>query len=107
LTVVPIGTEFQRKVWMELKMIPSGETRTYKQVGDSIGHPNSARAVANACAANPNPIEVPCHRVVRSDGGIGGYSGAGGVAEKRRLLELEGISRGSCLEVLEENRERS
>ncbi|MBR79389.1 MAG: hypothetical protein CMA88_01190 [Euryarchaeota archaeon] len=104
MTVVPIGTEFQRKVWMELKRIPSGETRTYKQVADSIGHPNSARAVANACAANSNPVEVPCHRVVRSDGRIGGYSGAGGVGEKRRLLELEKGPQGTCLEILEENR---
>ncbi len=107
MTAFPIGTEFQRKVWMELKTIPSGETRTYKQVAYSIGHPNSARAVANACAANPNPVEVPCHRVVRSDGGIGGYSGAGGVGEKKRLLELEKIHRGSCLKILEENRKRS
>ena len=83
------GTDFQRKVWTELMRIPSGETRTYKQVAMSIGHPNSARAVANACGANHNPIVVPCHRVVRSDGGLGGYSGEGGLTQKKRLLEME------------------
>ena len=107
MTKVPNGTDFQRKVWMELKTIRPGETRTYKQIAESIGHPNSSRAVANACAANPNPVEVPCHRVIRSDGGVGGYSGLGGVAQKKRLLEKEKIPANLSLEILEENSKRS
>lgn len=85
------GTPFQRKVWAALKTIPRGEVRTYTQIAVQIGHPTSARAVANACARNPYAPEVPCHRVVRSDGGLGGYSGEGGVEQKRRLLEEEGV----------------
>ena len=81
-----VGTEFQIKVWKELSKIPFGETRTYKQVAEAIGHPQSSRAVANACAQNPYPIEIPCHRVIRSDGGLGGYSGLGGVTKKKQLL---------------------
>ena len=86
----PNGTSFQMKVWDEIRKIPLGETRSYKDIAKKIGNANSARAVANACARNPSPIEVPCHRVVRSDGGFGGYSGQGGIQEKIRLLELEG-----------------
>ena len=85
------GTPFQRKVWAALKTIPRGEVRTYTQIAVQIGHPNAARAVANACARNPNAPEVPCHRVVRTDGGLGGYSGEGGVEQKRRLLKEEGV----------------
>ena len=81
-----LGTEFQIKVWEELSKIPFGETRTYKEVAEAIGHPKSSRAVANACAKNPFPIEIPCHRVIRSDGGLGGYSGLGGVTKKKQLL---------------------
>ena len=73
------GTEFQIKVWKELSKIPKGEVRTYKQIAKSIGKPKSSRAVANACAKNPYPIVIPCHRVIRSDGTVGGYSGEGGV----------------------------
>ena len=79
------GTKFQVKVWKEL----SGETRTYKEIAILIGSPNSARAVANACAKNPYPILVPCHRVIRSDGSLGGYSARGGVNKKKKLLEQE------------------
>tara|TARA_B100001146_G_C15939946_1_gene330859 strand:+ start:291 stop:563 length:273 start_codon:yes stop_codon:yes gene_type:complete len=86
------GTVFQKKVWNELKKIPIGEVRTYKEIAIKIGKPKAARAVANACALNPNPIGVPCHRVIRSDGGLGGYSGPGGIKQKRELLENEGIS---------------
>ncbi len=85
------GTDFQTKVWMELTKIPKGETRTYKEIAKAIGKPNSSRAVANACAKNPYPIVVPCHRVIRSDGLIGGYSGIGGTKRKEELLEREGI----------------
>ncbi|MAS50622.1 MAG: 6-O-methylguanine DNA methyltransferase [Rickettsiales bacterium] len=83
------GTKFQVKVWKELLKIPSGETRTYKEIAILIGSPNSARAVANACAKNPYPILVPCHRVIRSDGSLGGYSARGGVNKKKKLLEQE------------------
>ena len=86
------GTKFQIMVWNELKKIPKGEVRTYKDIALAIGNPNSARAVANACGKNPKPIEIPCHRVIRSDGSLGGYSGKGGVSTKRKLLKREGIS---------------
>ena len=84
-----IGTPFQIKVWKEIKNIPKGKTKTYKEIAINIGHPNSARAVANACARNPHPILIPCHRVVRSDGKIGGYSGPGGRSQKKKLLLKE------------------
>ena len=85
------GTAFQQKVWCEIDKIPRGEVVTYSQIAKNIGHPKSARAVANACGANPNPIAVPCHRVIRSDGELGGYSGPGGIKQKRKLLENEGF----------------
>ena len=84
------GTAFQRKVWAAIAKIPRGRVLTYAQLARKIGKPRAARAVANACAANPNAPRVPCHRVIRSDGGLGGYSGRGGVAAKRRLLKGEG-----------------
>ena len=87
-----IGTSFQIKVWKEIIKIPKGKTRTYKEIAINIGHPNSARAVANACGKNPYPGTIPCHRVVRSDGKIGGYSGPGGVTQKKRLLQEENLS---------------
>ena len=86
------GTAFQQKVWNEIDKIPRGKIVTYSQIAENIGHPKAARAVANACGANPNPIVVPCHRVIRSDGGLGGYSGPGGIRQKKELLENEGIS---------------
>ena len=86
------GTTFQQKVWCEIDKIPRGKVITYGQIAKNIGHPKAARAVANACGANPNPIVVPCHRVIRSDGELGGYSGPGGIKKKKELLENEGIS---------------
>ena len=83
------GTLFQKKVWLELSKIPKGETRTYKEIAIAIGHPKSARAVANACGKNPQPIKIPCHRAIRSDGSIGGYSGVGGSSTKLKLLTEE------------------
>ena len=83
------GTSFQKRVWQELGRIPRGHTRSYKEIATSIGNPNSARAVANACSKNPYPIVIPCHRAIRADGSIGGYSGPGGEEEKARLLEEE------------------
>ena len=84
-----VGTSFQKKVWKELKKIPYCESRSYKEVALAIGHPQSARAVANACAKNPYAPAVPCHRVVRSDGNLGGYSAKGGIKKKAELLRLE------------------
>ena len=83
------GTDFQKMVWAELKKIPFGEIRTYKEIAVAIGKPKAARAVANACGKNPYPIIIPCHRVVRSDGTIGGHTGDGGVEKKRQLLRQE------------------
>ena len=83
------GTPFQNRVWKEIKKIPAGQTRTYKEIAVSIGNPGSSRAVANACAANPNPIIIPCHRVIRSDGSYGGYSGPGGTSGKSALISSE------------------
>ena len=86
------GTKFQLKVWKYLKSIPKGQTKTYKQVAISIKCPKSARAVANACAKNPYAPKIPCHRVIRSDGTLGGYSGRGGIKKKLKLLRAEKIA---------------
>ena len=83
------GTSFQKKVWKELIKIPYGETRSYKEIAIAIGHPQSARAIANACAKNPYAPIVPCHRVIRSDGNLGGYSAEGGTKKKKELLIIE------------------
>ena len=91
------GTKFQINVWNDLKNIPKGEVRTYKEIAKAIGKPNSARAVANACGKNPKPVEIPCHRVVRSNGHLGGYSGKGRPSKKLELLKKEGISTNSII----------
>ena len=83
------GTEFQIKVWKEISKIPKGKTKSYKEIAIAIGRPKSSRAVANACGRNPYPIEIPCHRVIKSSGEIGGYSGKGGVEAKKILLSKE------------------
>ena len=85
------GTKFQLLVWKEISKIPYGETRTYKDLAIAIGKSNSSRAVANACGKNPYSPDIPCHRVIRSDGLIGGYSGLGGIKRKKELLVKEGI----------------
>ena len=85
------GTKFQLKVWKYLKTIPKGKVKTYKQVAKDIKCPKSARAVANACAKNPCAPKIPCHRVIRSDGTLGGYSGIGGVKKKLKLLRSEKV----------------
>ncbi|MBB4285293.1 bifunctional DNA-binding transcriptional regulator/O6-methylguanine-DNA methyltransferase Ada [Roseospira goensis] len=87
------GTAFQRRVWAELRRIPAGETRTYSAVAAAIGQPTATRAVARACADNPVALVVPCHRVVRTDGGLGGYRW--GPARKRALLDTEAASNPS------------
>ena len=83
------GTPFQIKVWKYLRTIPKGKVITYKQLAKAINKPNAARAVANACAKNPHAPKIPCHRVIRSDGGLGGYSGPGGIRKKIKLLRSE------------------
>ena len=83
------GTEFQRKVWKALRSIPPGQTRSYGQVARHLEQPQAVRAVASACAANPLAVLVPCHRVLRSDGGLGGYRW--GLQRKQLLLEMEGL----------------
>ena len=86
------GTKFQLKVWNYLKKIPYGKVKTYSEVAKSIGKPHAVRAVANAIGKNPLAPQIPCHRVIRSDGSLGGYSGKGGIKTKRLLLKKEGIT---------------
>lgn len=83
----PGGTAFQRTVWGRIREIPLGRTLTYAGLAEALGNPGGVRAVAGACAANPVALVIPCHRVIRSDGGLGGYRW--GLARKRRLLSLE------------------
>ncbi|MFQ5466386.1 MAG: methylated-DNA--[protein]-cysteine S-methyltransferase [Thermodesulfobacteriota bacterium] len=90
----PGGTRFEKKVWRELLRIPRGRVVSYGEVARAVGLPHGARAVGRACGANPIPIIIPCHRVVRSDGSLGGYSageGRRGLEIKRALLEIEGL----------------
>ena len=84
------GTAFQEAVWRELRRIPLGETRSYADIAVAVGQPKATRAVGTANGANPVAVLVPCHRVIRSDGSLGGY--AGGLDRKRHLLAAEGIS---------------
>lgn len=81
------GTAFQQAVWRYLRCIPAGQTRTYKQVADAIGHPKAVRAVASACASNHVAMAIPCHRVIRQDGTMGGYRW--GLERKEALLAKE------------------
>ena len=87
-----MATDFQKKVWTEIDKIPYGSTISYKDIAIKIGRPNSARAVANACGQNPHPIIRPCHRVICSNGNIGGYSFGSGTVLKKALLSLESNS---------------
>lgn len=82
------GTAFQQRVWQALRTIPAGSTLSYAELAERIGAPKAVRAVAGACAANALAVAIPCHRVLRSDGGLSGYRW--GVARKRALLEREG-----------------
>ena len=84
------GTNFQIKVWLQLVKIPPGTVKTYKSIAIKLKKPNAARAVASACAKNPYAPKIPCHRVIRSDGKMGGYSGRGGIKTKKKLLKKEG-----------------
>ena len=85
------GTKFQKKVWNYLITIKKGSVKTYKQVAIAINRPKSTRAVANAVGKIPLSPKIPCHRVIRSDGSIGGYSGKGWIKTKKKLLKKEGI----------------
>jgi methylated-DNA-[protein]-cysteine S-methyltransferase len=89
LELLPHGTAFQQRVWRALQAIPFGTLRNYGDIARAIGQPNATRAVGQANGRNPLPIVVPCHRVIASDGTIGGYTGGLGI--KHRLLALEGI----------------
>ncbi len=84
------ATDFQKTVWKALCDIPVGKTVTYTELAQIVGRPTAVRAVANACGKNPFAPDVPCHRVLRHDGGLGGYSGQGGIATKKKLLQAEG-----------------
>lgn len=86
-TLDMIGTTFQRQVWQALRDIPVGCTATYSQIAKRIGAPKAVRAVANACGANPIGVIVPCHRVIRTDGTLGGFRW--GLERKKQLLERE------------------
>jgi AraC family transcriptional regulator of adaptative response/methylated-DNA-[protein]-cysteine methyltransferase len=85
------ATAFQKQVWQALQAIPYGETRTYSEIAAELGMPGAARAVGHVCATNPVSVIIPCHRVVRSDGGLGGYRW--GLARKEALLRQEGAGR--------------
>ena len=85
------GTKFQLKVWRYIMKIPRGNVKTYSQVAKAIGKQSAVRAVASAIGKNPYPPMIPCHRVIRSDGSLGGYSGIGGIKRKKMLLKKEGI----------------
>jgi AraC family transcriptional regulator of adaptative response/methylated-DNA-[protein]-cysteine methyltransferase len=96
LSRVPLdvaGSRFQRRVWDALRRIPRGATRGYRELAEALGQPRGARAVAQACAANPVPLAVPCHRVVPKAGGVGGYRF--GTWRKRALLAAEAAPRSS------------
>ena len=84
------GTDFQKLVWNEIAKIPKGKILTYEQLALKINCPLSIRAVANACGKNPYAPKIPCHRVVRKDGSLGGYSAKGGINRKKTMLENEG-----------------
>jgi O-6-methylguanine DNA methyltransferase len=86
----PPWSEFYQRVWQETSRIPRGKVSTYGQVAGKISHPRAARAVGTALGANPFPLLIPCHRVIRSSGELGNYS-AGGPAVKQRLLAMEGV----------------
>jgi AraC family transcriptional regulator of adaptative response/methylated-DNA-[protein]-cysteine methyltransferase len=81
------ATAFQWQVWQQLRAIPLGQTRTYRQIAEALGQPTAARAVARACATNPVSLVIPCHRVIRGDGGLGGYRW--GLNRKQALLDQE------------------
>lgn len=88
LPLAPAGNDFQKKAWAAIARIPFGETRSYGEVAFELG--SGPRAVGGACARNPIPLFIPCHRILGAHGALGGYSGGKGLSTKRFLLELEG-----------------
>lgn len=84
------GTAFQQRVWQALRSIPVGETASYREIAERIGKPRAVRAVASACASNPLAVAIPCHRVVRTDGGLAGYRW--GIERKRELIARERVA---------------
>ncbi|MCC5828775.1 MAG: methylated-DNA--[protein]-cysteine S-methyltransferase [Phycisphaeraceae bacterium] len=92
LPIDPSGTDFQLRVWDALSQIPYGQTRTYGQIAEQLDEPGAARAVGQACGANPIPVVIPCHRILGSQMALGGFSA--GNAWKRRLLDIEGVRVG-------------
>jgi methylated-DNA-[protein]-cysteine S-methyltransferase len=86
--LAPVGTKFQQAVWTALRAIPYGQVRTYAELADEVGQPTAARAVGGACGSNPIALFIPCHRVIRADGTLGGFGC--GMERKRWLLEHEG-----------------
>ena len=89
MDIAAVASDFQKLVWAEIDKIPYGSTITYKEIAIKIGKPHAARAVANACGQNPEPIIRPCHRVICTNGDLGGYSGPGGSEAKKELLLQE------------------
>ena len=85
-------TEFEKKVYKQTIKIPFGKVKTYKWLAEKAGVPNGARAVGNALSTNPVPLIIPCHRIVKSDGRLGGFSAPGGTSMKRKMLAIEGYS---------------
>ena len=99
LPLVLSGTDFQMKVWEKMAEIPYGEVVSYRELASTAGNPAAARAVAGACRANLFPVVIPCHRVIASDGSIGGYSGKKRLVDfKKKLLLIEGVKKGKWLE---------
>jgi len=90
LPLAPMGTDFQKKVWNQMLKIPYGGTKTYLNIAKTLR--SAPRAVGGACGRNPIPIIIPCHRVLATNGGLGGYSGDGGLVTKTALLTLEGAT---------------
>jgi methylated-DNA-[protein]-cysteine S-methyltransferase len=95
LPLAPEGSDFQRRVWIEIARIPYGETITYAELAARAGAPGAARAAGAATGRNPLSIVVPCHRVIGTDGSLTGY--AGGLGRKTRLLEIEGALNGALV----------
>ncbi|HBY09431.1 MAG TPA: [Fe-S]-binding protein [Chloroflexi bacterium] len=91
-TDLSVLTDFQRQVLNATQQIPRGRIATYMDIALKIGKPKAVRAVGQALGRNPIPIVIPCHRVIASDGSLGGYSGGGGLETKGKLLKLEGVS---------------
>jgi O-6-methylguanine DNA methyltransferase len=89
--VLTQASPLEREVWQALLDIPFGETRTYQAIAQAVGRPSAVRAVASAIGRNPLAPLIPCHRVLRKDGTLGGYSASGGIATKKALLRAEGI----------------